>query len=598
MYTERNDARNVRAKAATRRLLWAITKNGDLFDQDGNIVDEHTVALVEEAVEHFVSKLPATDVWADLESADTDLDDAILADVAVAESELKWVKSEATRRTYEQGVRTFARYCLARPNPVNVLPADPRVVCAFLIRMAQPVIDPHTGEVLRDGLAVSTLRGFLAAIDTLHEANGHPSFRQVRQVRQTMQKLARNLGIQRTPVGKRAISLDQLEQMLATTGRADPTGLRDRTLAVLLAHPQVGPAAAADLRWSDVHIDDDGVRLMIGPDEEAVLVVDDDETIDPVRMFRRWSAASDGTGPVFCQIDGDAGDEAYRDEPLSSERICQLARDWMRTIGCPVDLRRPFKFDRLELVGICESIPEMSLADLRDRALALVGFYTAMRRSNLADLRIGDVYDTPDGVDIRMRWSKTKEAHTFQLFEHPEDPSTDPSRAVRELIAAIGRERGVADPTAAIPLHPLFPGLTRSGTLRPLPDRVKSAGFTDDYEYYRQVGMSTEAIAQVIKKRLKRIGVDPAPYAAHSLRAGVITAMAEHGFTADQIRQISRHRSLDTLFGYIRRAERSDSRMLHRLAIQKLVTDDDPATDNEAATDDGAAGCDGSDDRL
>ena len=49
-------------------------------------------------------------------------------------------------------------------------------------------------------------------------------------------------------------------------------------------------------------------------------------------------------------------------------------------------------------------------------------------------------------------------------------------------------------------------------------------------------------------------GLDPAGFAGHSLRSGFLTSAAEAGADALKMAEVSRHRSLDTLRGYVRRA--------------------------------------------
>ena len=53
-----------------------------------------------------------------------------------------------------------------------------------------------------------------------------------------------------------------------------------------------------------------------------------------------------------------------------------------------------------------------------------------------------------------------------------------------------------------------------------------------------------------------RAGLDPAAYAGHSLRAGMITSAAEHGASVFKIQEVSRHKSINVLSGYVRRAPR------------------------------------------
>jgi hypothetical protein len=49
--------------------------------------------------------------------------------------------------------------------------------------------------------------------------------------------------------------------------------------------------------------------------------------------------------------------------------------------------------------------------------------------------------------------------------------------------------------------------------------------------------------------------LDPTQFAGHSLRAGFLTSAAARGASIFKMMDVSRHRSVDTLRGYVRDAE-------------------------------------------
>jgi hypothetical protein len=51
------------------------------------------------------------------------------------------------------------------------------------------------------------------------------------------------------------------------------------------------------------------------------------------------------------------------------------------------------------------------------------------------------------------------------------------------------------------------------------------------------------------------IGLDPTSYSGHSLRAGFLTSAAQRGASIFKMMDVSRHRSLDMLSGYVRDSE-------------------------------------------
>jgi hypothetical protein len=55
-------------------------------------------------------------------------------------------------------------------------------------------------------------------------------------------------------------------------------------------------------------------------------------------------------------------------------------------------------------------------------------------------------------------------------------------------------------------------------------------------------------VADIVKRHAERVGLDPAPFAGHS-------SAAKRGASIFKMMDVSRHRSVDTLRGYVRDAE-------------------------------------------
>jgi hypothetical protein len=53
----------------------------------------------------------------------------------------------------------------------------------------------------------------------------------------------------------------------------------------------------------------------------------------------------------------------------------------------------------------------------------------------------------------------------------------------------------------------------------------------------------------------ERLRLDPTQFVGHSLRAGFLTSAAARGASIFKMMDVSRHRSVDTLRGYVRDAE-------------------------------------------
>lgn len=160
----------------------------------------------------------------------------------------------------------------------------------------------------------------------------------------------------------------------------------------------------------------------------------------------------------------------------------------------------------------------------RDRALLVVGFAGALRRSEIAALTVNDVERQPDGLIITLRSSKSDQQRAGQRLglPHGSRPDTCP---VRSLTAW--------QHTADLQHGPLFRPVDRHGNIA---DRH----------------LSGRAVAEIIKRRVKAVGLDPARYSGHSLRAGFATSAAAAGATEIAIARQTRHRSMTVLRGYIR----------------------------------------------
>jgi site-specific recombinase XerD len=206
-------------------------------------------------------------------------------------------------------------------------------------------------------------------------------------------------------------------------------------------------------------------------------------------------------------------------EPVTNnEEVRATMAGIRREIGAAKQGRAPATSDIIsQMLGACRD----DLRGLRDRALIAFGFATALRRSELVALQVSDIEHCPEGLRVMIRRSKTDQTGEGATIAVPHGTRLLPVEHLRRWLAAAGISDG-----------PLF--------------REVSKG---------QVG--AEALsAQVVSLRTKRLlrlcGIDPALYAAHSLRSGYITSAARSGASIWKLADQSRHRSLDTLKGYVR----------------------------------------------
>lgn len=91
--------------------------------------------------------------------------------------------------------------------------------------------------------------------------------------------------------------------------------------------------------------------------------------------------------------------------PAAETIVREAMRGIRRALGvAPVQKRAVTTAD---IAAVVAQLDEVTLIDLRDRVILLVGFAGGMRRSELAGIHVDDVTSAPEGLLIRLRRSKT-----------------------------------------------------------------------------------------------------------------------------------------------------------------------------------------------
>jgi site-specific recombinase XerD len=67
--------------------------------------------------------------------------------------------------------------------------------------------------------------------------------------------------------------------------------------------------------------------------------------------------------------------------------------------------------------------------------------------------------------------------------------------------------------------------------------------------------LTDQSVSDIVKEHAERLRLNPKQFAGHSLRAGFLTSAAARGASIFKMMDVSRHRSVDTLRGYVRDAE-------------------------------------------
>jgi hypothetical protein len=74
-------------------------------------------------------------------------------------------------------------------------------------------------------------------------------------------------------------------------------------------------------------------------------------------------------------------------------------------------------------------------------------------------------------------------------------------------------------------------------------------------ERLRNGRLTDRGVAKIVKAHAVRVGLDPTNFSGHPLRSGFLTSAAVLNASIFKMADQSRHRSMDTLRGYVRDAE-------------------------------------------
>jgi integrase len=166
------------------------------------------------------------------------------------------------------------------------------------------------------------------------------------------------------------------------------------------------------------------------------------------------------------------------------------------------------------------------IVDVRDRAVLLLQFGAALRRSELCALNVGDATFVDEGAWVLIRRSKTDQDGQGALVGVPFglNPDTCPVRSLQAWIATL-KNAGAGDPLF-VTLH--GPG---QGVIR----------------------LRTQAVATIIKRRTAAAGIS-GKFSGHSPRVGYVTTCVEMNVPYSQILDQTRHKGgLNSVTVYHRR---------------------------------------------
>lgn len=169
--------------------------------------------------------------------------------------------------------------------------------------------------------------------------------------------------------------------------------------------------------------------------------------------------------------------------------------------------------------ALMEKIDTTTLIGIRDKAIILLGFALASRRSELVSINIEETRLNEFGMDVRIKETKTKNDDLMKgvVFTYNE---YCPVTATQNWIAAAGITSGA-----------LFRSIDRHGNIK--------------------ARLSDKSVALIIKKYVGQIGMDVNDFAAHSLRSGLSTSAAMMGMTEIAIMKQTGHKTREMVDRYV-----------------------------------------------
>jgi len=183
-----------------------------------------------------------------------------------------------------------------------------------------------------------------------------------------------------------------------------------------------------------------------------------------------------------------------------------------------------------DLLTTCQQMGS-SIKESRDKAIILLAFFGALRRSEAISLDVENLEFTEKGLTLTLMQTKTSDTAVQVYLGYTKDPVICPITALREWLAASSITEG-----------PIFRSLLKGGQIAPQ-------------------RLSGHAVADIMKKAFGK------EYSGHSARRGLCTANAAAGTSIARMKQHSRHKGVDILVSYVESFEAASNTTSNTLGL-------------------------------
>lgn len=208
---------------------------------------------------------------------------------------------------------------------------------------------------------------------------------------------------------------------------------------------------------------------------------------------------------------------ADMDSPTRNKLVSATMSGLRNTLTTRQVKKQPITVERL--YKLLAMVDDTTLQGKRDKALLMLAFAGAFRRSELAALDVEDMEFTEQGLKILVRKSKTDQSGAGQAVNIL-SKRLDTVGALRAYMQAAGIMGGA-----------LFRPVTKGDTIR-------NQRITD------------KSIAGIIKRFAAAAGFDPDQFGGHSTRRGFVTTALQDKADIFAVMRVTRHKGTQTLKEY------------------------------------------------
>ncbi|RNC76907.1 site-specific integrase [Piscirickettsia salmonis] len=206
--------------------------------------------------------------------------------------------------------------------------------------------------------------------------------------------------------------------------------------------------------------------------------------------------------------------------PTDTAEVRETLKGIRRTLGAKPNAKSALMSQDIQL--LMRYIPE-TITGQRDRAILLLGFAGALRRSELTSLELSDIEVQENGMLVYIRSSKTDQEQQGQVIgiARSENKANCPVGAIEQWLQS-----------SMILSGPIFRRIFANG---------KIAITT----------LSDRTIYNIVKNYCQLAGLGASRFGAHSLRRGFVTSAAKAKVDPFRIMAVTRHKRLETVKRYV-----------------------------------------------